>query len=112
MHQCPPCQQQVERSVVESNSTRPEVLNGSWTFSGKVELFVYRLDMVEVVKDPEILGGLPVFAGTRVPLKTLFDSLIAGDSIEEFLEDFPTVSLSQVKAVLAEAEQVIEMQAA
>ena len=68
--------------------------------------------MDEVVKDPEILGGLPVFAGTRVPVKTLFDSLIAGDTIEEFLEDFPTVSLSQVKAILAEAEQAIETHAA
>ncbi len=72
----------------------------------------YHLLMDEVVKDPEILGGLPVFAGTRVPVKTLFDSLIAGDTIEEFLEDFPTVSLSQVKAILAEAEQAIETHAA
>ncbi|MEX2579209.1 MAG: DUF433 domain-containing protein [Verrucomicrobiales bacterium] len=64
--------------------------------------------MSEVVKDPDILGGLPVFAGTRVPVKNLFDALIGGDTIEAFLEDFPTVRLEQVKGVLAEARYAIE----
>ena len=44
--------------------------------------------------DPEIHGGTPVFAGTRVPIKTLFDHLEAGDSLEVFLDDFPSVRLS------------------
>lgn len=44
-----------------------------------------------IVKDPEILSGIPVFKGTRVPVKNLLDYLEAGDSIEEFLDDFPTV---------------------
>ena len=65
-------------------------------------------DMSEIVKDPEILGGMPVFAGTRVPVKNLFDALIGGDSIPEFLDDFPTVTFEQVQAVLAEAEHAIE----
>ena len=64
--------------------------------------------MSEVVKDPEILGGVPVFAGTRVPVKNLFDALMGGDSIDEFLDDFPTVKLEQIKAVLEEAEHAIE----
>jgi len=64
--------------------------------------------MNEVVKDPQILGGMPVFAGTRVPVKNLFDAFIGGDSITEFLDDFPTVTLEQVRAVLEKAEHAIE----
>lgn len=48
-----------------------------------------------VHSDPEILGGMPVFVGTRVPVKSLFDHLEAGDSLDEFLEDFPSVSRAQ-----------------
>ena len=58
-----------------------------------------------VSQDPEILGGEPVFAGTRVPVKSLFDHLEAGDSIEEFLEGFPSVKREQVIALLEEARQ-------
>jgi uncharacterized protein (DUF433 family) len=50
--------------------------------------------------DPEILGGTPVFVGTRVPLQNLIDSLEGGESIEEFLEGFPTVKREQVLAVI------------
>jgi uncharacterized protein (DUF433 family) len=64
--------------------------------------------MSEIVKDPEILGGMAVFAGTRVPVKNLFDAIIGGDSIPEFLDDFPTVTFAQVQAVLSEAEHAIE----
>jgi len=49
-----------------------------------------------IVKDPEILSGIPVFKGTRVPVKNLLDYLEAGDSIEEFLDDFPTVKKENV----------------
>ena len=56
-----------------------------------------------ITHDPEILGGEPVFAGTRVPVKSLFDHLEAGDSIEEFLEGFPSVHRKQVIALLEEA---------
>jgi uncharacterized protein (DUF433 family) len=58
-----------------------------------------------VSQDPEILGGEPVFAGTRVPLKSLFDHLEAGNSIEEFLEGFPSVKREQVIALLEEARE-------
>jgi uncharacterized protein (DUF433 family) len=50
--------------------------------------------------DPEILGGTPVFFGTRVPIKNLFDYLETGDSIETFLEDFDGVKREQVIKVL------------
>jgi len=50
--------------------------------------------------DPEILGGTPVFVGTRVPLQNLIDSLEGGESVEEFLEAFPTVKREQAIAVI------------
>ena len=50
--------------------------------------------------DPEILGGTMVFIGTRVPVQSLFDHLEAGDSIDDFLEGFPSVRREQVLAVL------------
>ena len=53
-----------------------------------------------VEKDPARLGGEPVFRGTRVPVKSLFDHLSAGDSLETFLDDFPGVTREQVRAVL------------
>lgn len=60
----------------------------------------------------EVMGGTPVFAGTRVPIQTLIDYLVAGDSIEDFLEGFPTVSREQVVEFLKEAERVMEKKAA
>lgn len=50
--------------------------------------------------DPDLLHGTPVFHGTRVPIETLFDYLINGNSINEFLDDFPTVNADLVKQVL------------
>jgi uncharacterized protein (DUF433 family) len=50
--------------------------------------------------DPEVLGGTPVFAGTRVPIKNLVDYLAAGDSLERFLDHFPSVTREQAVAAL------------
>ena len=50
--------------------------------------------------DPQIMGGTPVFVGTRVPLENLIDYLEGGDSVEDFLEAFPTVKREQVIAVI------------
>jgi uncharacterized protein (DUF433 family) len=50
--------------------------------------------------DPEIMGGTPVFMGTRVPLQNLIDSLEGGESIEDFLDGFPSVKRQQVIAVI------------
>jgi uncharacterized protein (DUF433 family) len=49
-----------------------------------------------ICRDPEVMGGTPVFCGTRVPVRTLIEYLEAGDSIDEFLEGFPTVTREQV----------------
>jgi len=56
-----------------------------------------------IERSPDILGGVPVFAGTRVPVRTLIDYLEAGDSLNEFLGDFPTVTREQAVAVLEQA---------
>ena len=60
-----------------------------------------------IVKDPDILGGTPVFRGTRVPLQALFDSLEGGETLEEFLEGFPTVTREMAIAALEEAQQLL-----
>ena len=57
--------------------------------------------------DPEIHSGTPVFAGTRVPVKTLFAHLEAGDSLKVFLDDFPSVSRELAVAVLEEARAAL-----
>lgn len=59
---------------------------------------------------PEVMGGTPVFAGTRVPVQTLLDYLKAGESIDDFLDGFPTVNREQVIAFLEEAgKQLVSM---
>jgi uncharacterized protein (DUF433 family) len=60
-----------------------------------------------ITMDPEILGGQPVFKGTRVPIETLFDHLEAGVSLDAFLEDFPTVSKHQATAALDVATKLL-----
>ena len=58
-----------------------------------------------VHSDPDIMGGVPVFVGTRVPLQNLLDYLDAGDPMDEFIDDFPSVSYQQVVAALWQMEQ-------
>ena len=60
-----------------------------------------------VSRSPEILDGTPVFRGTRVPIKTLLDYLEAGDSLDEFLRDFPTVSREQAVSALRLAREAL-----
>jgi uncharacterized protein (DUF433 family) len=55
--------------------------------------------------NPEILGGTPVFRGTRLPIRSLFDHLEGGDSIDDFLEGFPSVRREQVVALLEMSQQ-------
>ncbi|MBA3777000.1 MAG: DUF433 domain-containing protein [Betaproteobacteria bacterium] len=57
--------------------------------------------------DPEIQGGIPVFAGTRVPVKNLFDYLEAGDSLGAFLISFPSVTREQAVAALEQAREAL-----
>ncbi|HEX8600155.1 MAG TPA: DUF433 domain-containing protein [Chloroflexia bacterium] len=64
-----------------------------------------------IVRDPEIMSGTPVFAGTRVPIRNLFDYLEGGDTLDEFLDDFPTVTRSHAVAVLEPCSEMVVSQA-
>lgn len=58
-----------------------------------------------ISRNKEVLGGIPVFKGTRVPVKTLWDYLKAGDTVEEFLEDYPSVDRAQAIALIERAQK-------
>jgi uncharacterized protein (DUF433 family) len=60
-----------------------------------------------VHSDPDILDGIPVFVGTRVPVRNLIDYLEAGDGVDQFLDDFPTVRREQVIAALEMAHEAL-----
>ena len=60
-----------------------------------------------IQRSDEILGGTPVFAGTRVPVQTLFDYLEEGDTLDEFLDDFPAVSKEHAIKVLEQMKEAI-----
>lgn len=57
-----------------------------------------------LTRSPDVMGGVPVFSGTRVPVQTLLDYLEAGESIDDFLEGFPSVTRTQVVTFLEEAK--------
>lgn len=59
-----------------------------------------------ITRDPDVMHGIPVFQGTRVPVKTLFDYLENGESLDEFLEGFPTVSREIAIRVLEESRDL------
>ena len=67
-------------------------------------------DASPITVDPEIQGGAPCFAGTRVPVKSLFDALKHDRSVDYFLEQFPSVSRQQVAAVLDQANLLLSAQ--
>ncbi len=60
-----------------------------------------------IERDPEKLGGTPVFFGTRVPIKNLFDCLEDGESLDEFLDQFPTVTREQALGILEASRKVL-----
>jgi uncharacterized protein (DUF433 family) len=67
----------------------------------------YNHSMEVIVKNRDILGGTPVFRGTRVPIQTLFDYLQGGETLEDFLKGFPTVSRESAVAALEEAKHLL-----
>lgn len=60
-----------------------------------------------IIVDPGIQGGVPVFTGTRVPVKNLFDYLEGGESLDQFLDDFPSVARNVAVAVLEQAREAV-----
>jgi uncharacterized protein (DUF433 family) len=65
------------------------------------------VDLEAIERSADVLAGTPVFSGTRVPVRTLIDYLEAGDSLGEFLTDFPTVTREQAVAVLERAREAL-----
>ena len=65
------------------------------------------MNSIHITQTPLRMSGVPCFAGSRVPVKTLFDYLEAGDSLESFLEQFPSVSRSTAVAVLEESQRTL-----
>ena len=63
-----------------------------------------------IIKDPDVLGGTPVFRGTRVPFQTLLDYLEGGQTLDEFLDDFPTVTRSAAVQALEHAKSLVVSQ--
>jgi uncharacterized protein (DUF433 family) len=66
-----------------------------------------RMDTSVIVKNPEILGGVPVFVGTRVPFQALLDYLEGGQTLDEFLDHFPTVTREAAIGALEEAKALV-----
>ena len=64
-----------------------------------------------IVRDPQILGGMPVFRGTRVPFKNVLDYLEGGHTLDEFLEEFPSVTREAAIAALEHAKELVTAQA-
>ena len=64
--------------------------------------------MKTIENNANILNGILVFKGTRVPVRNLFDYLLAGENIKDFLEDFPTVSFEQIRYILQSAEVALQ----
>jgi uncharacterized protein (DUF433 family) len=81
----------IERSMIE----RSQPVHCNPSSPGKIAM-----DAPLVTTDPDVLGGTPVFVGTRVPVRILFEHLEAGDTLDLFLEDFPSVSRELAVAVL------------
>ena len=71
-----------------------------------------RTDSLPLLSSPDIMGGTPVFAGTRVPVQTFVEYLEAGDPLDEFLVDFPSVSREQAIAVLELSKRLLLASAA
>ncbi len=61
----------------------------------------------QISVDPEVMSGVPVFSGTRVPVQNLFDYIEGGDDLSEFLDDFPSVSKESALAVLEMAKKTL-----
>ena len=69
-------------------------------------------ESLPIHSDAEIMGGTPVFVGTRVPVQTFVEYLEAGDPLDDFLQDFPSVSRAQAVAVLELAKELLLARAA
>ncbi len=97
------------RSAPAFGGGSPRALGGYWIVAVQ-EVNFMRRDQI-LTRDKDILGGTPVFTGTRVPVDTLIAHLKAGNPLEKFLADFPSVSQEQAVAFLELAQQLVIQEA-
>lgn len=95
------------RYVTDQNGTKTDVLVPLATWEALQHSFIAPQLQSLVVSDKDILGGRPIFIGTRVPVKTLLDYLEAGHTLEDFLDDFPTVTSEQAQGLLTSLKQIL-----
>jgi uncharacterized protein (DUF433 family) len=88
---------------VDESNRHQVASRGSWQSLAKLVILGVMKSTV-VASSPDVMGGTPVFAGTRVPIENLLDYLEGGESIEDFLEGFPSVSRDQVITFLEETK--------
>lgn len=81
--------------------------DGLWLLHRPIAVSLFLMKRPTISRSPDVMGGAPVFTGTRVPVQTLLDYLEAGESIDDFLEGFPTISREQVIAFLEEAKDLL-----
>ena len=97
------------RSIVKFTAPAYPVLHLSFSGNRTEAAFLRDNEAVaqEITRDPETMHGVPVFGGTRVPIQTLFDYLEGGETLEGFLEGFPTVTRAAALAVLEMAKHLL-----
>jgi len=78
-----------------------------WVVTGPIFSYDRPMTARSITSSPDILGGTPVFAGTRVPVQTFIEYIKAGESIEQFLEGFPSVKREQLLAFLDETKDLV-----
>jgi uncharacterized protein (DUF433 family) len=96
-----------ERNKIKEIRQIDQIAAITWAFRGMTgAITMMQLEQI-VHRDPEILGGTPVFRGTRVPIRSLFDYLEGGDTLDEFLRQFPSVQRQQAIALLDLARETL-----
>lgn len=86
-----------------SSPTREQGISTHFAYNGHMDTQMLKQRIVN--KSSDVMGGTPVFAGTRVPVQTLLEYMEAGDSIDDFLDGFPTVRRDQVIGFLEEGKE-------
>ena len=100
----------VEASVAsssrQSSGGKLYITASAWIYRSRPVLSNNRIMQEAITRDPEVMHGTPVFRGTRVPVQTLFDYIENGESLDEFLEGFPTISRQHAVQVLEECKEL------
>ena len=96
----------VASSCRQSSGGKLYITPSAWIYRSRPVLSKNRIMQEAITRDPEVMHGTPVFRGTRVPVQTLFDYIENGESLDEFLEGFPTISRQHAVQVLEECKEL------